>query len=167
MQITSRAAQIVALDKILDETELNVDTRGICTEIFAICQRFDRSTEREKKFKSKKLGGGVNQENIKVMPPPFDPNSYVPEEKKSRIAPPVEKVEPEPEPLEVDQKDETSELKIADLYWSGIEGAKTAYPKAGQFKKALKELGIQAEGKTHEELWSALQAAFDNLTPEK
>lgn len=167
MPITSRAGQIVALDKILDETELNVDTRGVCTEIFAICQRFDRSTEREKKFKSKKLGGGVNQEAIKTMPPPFDVNSYVPEEKKSRIAPPVNQVEPEPDPIEVDQKDETNEIKIFDLFQSGIESAKTTYPKAGQFKKALKELGIQAEGKTHEELWSALQAAFDNLTPEK
>lgn len=164
MAITTRSAQIVALDKILDEIELNIDTRQIATELFSICQRFDRSMERERKFRAKKMGGGTNIESKKEMPPAFDQNSYVAPEKKSQTVQPVSEPEPAaPEPIEVEQKDETLEIKIFDLFTSGIEGAKASYPKAAAFKKALKDLGIQAEGKTHEDYWNALQLKFDEI----
>lgn len=165
MPISNRSAQIAELDKFLDNTELNPETRGIASEIFAICQRFERSMDRERRFKAKQLGGGAAAQKTVEMPPNFNPNEYVPVEKKS----PTVQQEPVSEPtvtesvVEVDQKDETTDLKIFDLFTAGIEGAKTNYPKAGSFKKALKDIGIQAEGKTHEDLWSALQLKFDEI----
>lgn len=166
MPISNRSAQIAELDKFLDNTELNPETRGIASEIFAICQRFERSMDRERRFKAKQLGGGAAAQKVIEMPPNFNPNEYVPVEKKSPTVQPVDQTPNEntdPEPIEVDQKDETTDLKIFDLFTAGIEGAKASYPKAGAFKKALKDLGIQADGKTHEDLWSALQLKFDEI----
>ena len=163
MSINSRSGLIVAIDKIIDETELNPDTRGVSAELLAICQRFDRSMEREKRYKAKRMGGGTAQSTTIKMPPPFVANDYVEPEKKSPIVQPVEAVGNDPEPIEVEAKEETPDLKIFDLFTEGIESAKAAYPKAGAFKKALKDLGIQSEGKTHEDLWTALESKYNEI----
>lgn len=163
MSITTRSGQIVALDKLIDETELNMETRGVLSELFGICQRFDRSSAREAKFKAKRMGGGTNDVATIKMPPPFVANNYVEPEKKSPIAQPVEQVENDPEPIEVEAKEETPDLKIFDLFTEGIEKAKADYPKVGAFKKVLKDLGIQGEGKTHEDLWPALESKYNEI----
>ena len=96
MSINSRSGLIVAIDKIIDETELNPDTRGVSAELLAICQRFDRSMEREKRYKAKRMGGGTAQSTTIKMPPPFVANDYVEPEKKSPIVQPVEAVGNDP-----------------------------------------------------------------------
>jgi hypothetical protein len=163
MSITTRSGQIVALDKLIDETELNMETRGVLSELFGICQRFDRSSAREAKFKAKRMGGGTNDVATIKMPPPFVANNYVEPEKKSLTAQPVEQVENDPEPIEVEAKEETPDLKIFNLFTEGIEKAKADYPKVGAFKKVLKDLGIQGEGKTHEDLWPALESKYNEI----
>lgn len=163
MSINSRSGLIVAIDKILDETELNMETRGVLAELFGICQRFDRSSAREAKFKAKRMGGGTNEVAAIKMPPPFVANDYVEPEKKSPIVQAVEAVGNDPEPIEVEAKEETQDLKIFDLFTEGIEKVKADYPKAGAFKKALKDLGIQSDGKTHEDLWIALESKYNEI----
>ena len=163
MSITTRSGQIVALDKLIDETELNMETRGVLAELFGICQRFDRSSAREAKFKAKRMGGGTNEVAAIKMPPPFVANDYVEPEKKSPIVQAVEAVGNDPEPIEVEAKEETQDLKIFDLFTEGIEKVKADYPKAGAFKKALKDLGIQSEGKSHEDLWTALESKYNEI----
>lgn len=163
MSITTRSGQIVALDKLIDETELNMETRGVLAELFGICQRFDRSSSREAKFKAKRMGGGTNEVAAIKMPPPFVANDYVEPEKKSPIVQPVEAVGNDPDPIEVEPKEETPDLKIFDLFTEGIEKAKADYPKAGAFKKALKDLGIQSDGKTHEDLWNDLASKYNEI----
>lgn len=83
--------------------------------------------------------------------------------KKSPIVQPVNPVDATPEPIEVEAKEETLDLKIFDLFTEGIEKAKADYPKAGAFKKVLKDLGIQSDGKTHEDLWSALESKYNEI----
>ena len=140
-----------------------METRGVLSELFGICQRFDRSSAREAKFKAKRMGGGTNDVATIKMPPPFVANNYVEPEKKSLTAQPVEQVENDPEPIEVEAKEETPDLKIFNLFTEGIEKAKADYPKVGAFKKVLKDLGIQGEGKTHEDLWPALESKYNEI----
>lgn len=83
--------------------------------------------------------------------------------KKSPIVQAVEAVGNDPDPIEVEPKEETPDLKIFDLFTEGIEKAKADYPKAGAFKKALKDLGIQSDGKTHEDLWNDLASKYNEI----
>lgn len=162
--IKTKQEIIKSLDGLIAEIELTPTTRGLLNELYAICQRNDRNMDREKMMKGKLM----KNDDPKIKMPESQTFTEEDFKKKAEIIP-----EPQPEPtqtalpakeLEVDQKPETNEMQIFDLYVDGIEGAIAKFPKPKAFQKHLKSLGIESEGKTHQDLWKSLEEAYNKIS---
>lgn len=166
MSIESKKEQIEALDKIIDSTILTVETRGILTDLFSICQRFDRSMDRERKFKAKKLGGGKNEVKASSMPPNMDTANYVEPEKKTNPALPVEELieKVDVKEVEIEAKDPTDFQKILDFYTDGKQKAKDQFKNPKSFGKALRDIGVPSQGTDFDSHWKALEDKFTEIS---
>lgn len=168
MAIDTKIKLIAAIDQLIDETEANQETTGLLAHLFAGVQQVNRSFERETKFKAKK--SSPIKTTGKPMPPPaeFTKEDF---EKKTRIkedAKPVDEpkaeAEPTPAPIEVDPIDPTNESELLDIVTDGLERVRENYKTPGAFKKKLKSIGVDANGKTIEELFNQAKAKFDEIS---
>lgn len=144
---------------LVGKVEYNHETRPFLESWFQYLSQNFRTPEIKNAIAAKRTGtvakpvNAPTREYVDFVQPPDDPEKKT--EKNSIVAPIPE---PEPEPI-----NETELSQILDLYSDGIEQAKAAYPKAVDFKKTLKGLGIDSKGKTHEDLWSYLEKKFKEI----
>ncbi|MBK9258123.1 MAG: hypothetical protein IPM42_21985 [Saprospiraceae bacterium] len=166
--IKTKVALITAIDNLIDTTAYNGETQGLLQGLFALVQQNNRSFEREKSFKLKKTIH-TTAPSGKTMPPnaEFSKEDF---EKKTvrKVAEPVKEqpkaADPEPMVLTEDEiKTPSNESEILDLVTDGLDKAKANFKTPAQFKKKLAGLGIDSKGKTYEEIFEDLKAAFNNL----
>ena len=166
--IKTKVALITAIDNLIDTTTYNGETQGLLQGLFALVQQSNRSFEREKAFKAKKTVHSAPTSG-KVMPPNADFSKEDFEKKTAKkVAEPVKEqpkaAEPEPMILTDDEiKTPSNDSDILDLVTDGLDKAKANFKTPAQFKKKLSALGIESKGKTHEEIFEDLKAAFNNL----
>lgn len=142
---------------LIEKVEYNHETRPALELIFQNCIKVFRSHNLETLIRTKRTGAPIPAANVPAR-------EYVDvvqpaEEKKT------ETMTENAAPLPVDEvrADLTNEMEILDLYSAGIEDAKSKFDKPASFKKHLKGLGIESQGKTYADLWSALENKFNEI----
>lgn len=164
--INTKVALINEIDKLIDSVESNQETHGLLGGLFALVQQVDRSFQRETKFKAKKRSG-LPSPSAKPMPPnaEFAKEDFEKKTVKTQVAQPV-KAEPkeEPAPVEVETKEQPNEGELLDIVTDGLDKIKEQYKSPKVFAKKLKAIGVDATGKTHEELFVQAKAKFDEIS---
>lgn len=166
MAVNTKVGLITEIDKLINSTELNQETQGLLQHLYAGVQQVDRSFVRETNFKAKRKGGTTAPKTN--MPPNYVPT---PEElaaiEKKRMNPPVPPVEIKQDdlaPVQVEVKEQPNEGELLDIVIDGLEKAKENFKTPKAFAKKLKSIGVEAEGKTHEELFKVAKAKFDEIS---
>lgn len=170
MAISSKSALITEIDKLIDSAELNQETQGILQNLFATVQQVDRSFNRETKFKANRGAPKSGSSKIK-MPPNYAPTpEQIAEAEKKRnqsIAPPVSsepESAPSQEPVMVETKEQPNEAELLDIIADGVDKAKETFKTPAAFSKKLKSLGIEAKGKTHEDIFEIAKLKFEEIS---
>lgn len=167
MAINTKVALINEIDKLIDSVESNQETHGLLGGLFALVQQVDRSFQRETKFKAKKRSG-LASSSAKPMPPnaEFAKEDFEKKTVKTRAAAQPVKAEPneEPAPVEVETKEQPNEGELLDIVTDGLDKIKEQYKSPKVFAKKLKSIGVDATGKTHEELFAQAKAKFDEIS---
>ncbi len=70
----------------------------------------------------------------------------------------------EPAPVEVETKEQPNEGELLDIVTDGLDKIKEQYKSPKVFAKKLKAIGVDATGKTHEELFAQAKAKFDEIS---
>lgn len=165
MAVNTKVGLITEIDKLINSTELNQETQGLLQHLYAGVQQVDRSFVRETNFKAKRKGGTTTPKTN--MPPNYAPTpEELAELEKKRMmptVPPVDTLQEEPAQTVAEVKPQPNEAELLDLITDGLEKAKENYKTAKVFAKKLKSIGIEAEGKTHEELFKVAKSKFDEI----
>lgn len=165
MAVNTKVGLITEIDKLINSTELNQETQGLLQHLYAGVQQVDRSFIRETNFKAKRKTGSTTTKT--KMPPNYVPTpEELAELEKKRMTPPVPPVEKQEvaDPVTVEVKPQPNEAELLDLITDGLDKAKENYENPKTFAKKLKSIGIEAEGKTHEELFKVAKAKFDEIS---
>lgn len=166
MAVNTKVGLITEIDKLINLTELNQETQGLLQHLYAGVQQVDRSFVRETNFKAKRKGGNTAPKTN--MPPNYVPTkeelAAIEKKRMNPPAPPVEIKQDDATQVTVEVKEQPNEGELLDIITDGLEKAKENYKNPKAFAKKLKSIGIEAEGKTHEELFKVAKTKFDEIS---
>lgn len=166
MAISTKVGLINEIDKLIDNTQANQETSGLLRGLYSIIQQVDRSFVRETNFKVKISGKG--QTPTTKMPPNYVPTAAelaeIEKKRTSPPAPPVEIKQDDLAPATAETKPQPNEAELLDIVAAGIEKIKADYKTPKEFAKKLKAIGVEAKGKTHDELFAAAKVIFDEAS---